>query len=1126
MISSRDHNRIRHYTPAQRRAAARAATTRPAKDSRSARAQSGQSLIIAIAVLFLLAFLAALFIALLSRNLERTNRASQVLTADFYAQAGIHYADQMLTTSPQGADWRPAMRYYLGDNYAQLNPDPNTTTVTAPQTFSYTVTPTLNPAEKAGYLAYVNASLASNSTIPPLNKINPNDPDKFWLEQGFTRYPAQGGRYLIRLTYGVTGAVTNNPYEQDNPATGKYIRIESVGRTGVVDDTNPADPTVFSAQPTRLNATLVAYKPIGLTDYARFITNRDQRSDTFALGVPSRYFDPATQSVGTPASTQEPSIVTPGVTDFTTNGNGYDLDQYPLVTTYGTYDTTSNDVHGGSLRCNGNLRLYGMNVAFLNGTLGDDWEVAGDLTFDGYTDSTTPADLAKNPAALQIVDTTLGGTVTDATPSNAAAYSTVNGYIRDGSSQNDAGGFARNIQRLNPPAIDTPAPGAGGIEHYAALTNHGTQLSTTTGGPYIPETANGPATVYIDNTADEQPESSSAQVGSTLRDDWLNPAKNINGYWHGPFYDPPGATIVFGPQYITLNDGTIQPRWGFTITRSDAPVGLADQSHVAWRWNGESSQTSLTASTCTFVYGTAPTTFTYSATNPIFFIGADDVPQSQLPTTATTESVDNDIVIYAEGNIRVRGTVSPTGDATSGGQNDPDQVTDPIASTSGYTTTTLRASPHHVTLVTNQIAYVEGSLLKGGSFPKGQDTAPVTSENLSSIAVLARRYVTVNTTQFLAGAVQHSNLAQEQADTPPGDSGSTGALEFDADSSLTESFNEPAATAVTANRPANATNALPALFVSQYASGTGSDNATGLLRLVETAYDGNTYYNEFTLDGSVQELTGAASPTLAGSSSTPNRVVIPLGGISGNTDYSGSPGNGYDQLDLTFAKSPSSTLDYELSRAAVLPSDVKIEALLYAQDNSFFLIPGDWFNDDTTDTMTAYSAATPNARSRPATGNASNITGGLTDPQFPMYGQPIDMKITITGSVSENVPADISDQAVWMQHWGWIPKYHGSPPATTDDVASPHPQLPESALESSSTNLAPNALSANVAKYIPPTGLTFVYDPSETMPTTVNNNTNYNRFDQYGRPLPFTPNLPVSPDLLYSGQPTGNSLVQ
>ena len=106
--------------------------------------------------------------------------ASQVLTADFYAQAGIRYADQMLTTSPQGADWRPQLRYYLGDTYAQLSPDPNnsaTVTLATGTTFSYTGAPVSNFSGKSRLscvcecllrerLFYSAASYPSTQTTP------------------------------------------------------------------------------------------------------------------------------------------------------------------------------------------------------------------------------------------------------------------------------------------------------------------------------------------------------------------------------------------------------------------------------------------------------------------------------------------------------------------------------------------------------------------------------------------------------------------------------------------------------------------------------------------------------------------------------------------------------------------------------------------------------------------------------------------------------------------------------------------------------------------------------------------------------------------------------------------------
>ena len=118
------------------------------------------------------------------------------------------------------------------------------------------------------------------------------------MQQGFTRYNTANGRFLLRVTYDPLGQST-----AANP-TARYLKIESVGREGTVD---PTDPTTYGNQPvTRLAATLVAYKPIAITDYARFETNIDNRSGTMNLGVPSVFHtnggsaDPTPNGIVTP----------------------------------------------------------------------------------------------------------------------------------------------------------------------------------------------------------------------------------------------------------------------------------------------------------------------------------------------------------------------------------------------------------------------------------------------------------------------------------------------------------------------------------------------------------------------------------------------------------------------------------------------------------------------------------------------------------------------------------------------------------------------------------------------------------------------------------------------------------
>lgn len=69
--------------------------------------QKGQSLILALTIMFLLLFLGGIFVALVARNLVRAQRSGESLSAEYLAEVGIRYADNQLTYSADGADWRP-----------------------------------------------------------------------------------------------------------------------------------------------------------------------------------------------------------------------------------------------------------------------------------------------------------------------------------------------------------------------------------------------------------------------------------------------------------------------------------------------------------------------------------------------------------------------------------------------------------------------------------------------------------------------------------------------------------------------------------------------------------------------------------------------------------------------------------------------------------------------------------------------------------------------------------------------------------------------------------------------------------------------------------------------------------
>jgi hypothetical protein len=190
--------------------------------------------------MFLLVFMGIMFIVIISRNLTRTARSTDVTEATALAEAGVRYADRQLTISEEGADWRP-----VPDNLGWMWDE---------------------TAQK-----WVTAS--------DIDNVKRDHPDFKWLRMyapteaadgsagptgGFTSFKTGGGRYLLRISY--------NPDPED--PISKYIKIESIGRVGVVDKD---DPTTWgeSAQ-VKLRRELTAYKPIGLTDYSRFITNKEK----------------------------------------------------------------------------------------------------------------------------------------------------------------------------------------------------------------------------------------------------------------------------------------------------------------------------------------------------------------------------------------------------------------------------------------------------------------------------------------------------------------------------------------------------------------------------------------------------------------------------------------------------------------------------------------------------------------------------------------------------------------------------------------------------------------------------------------------------------------------------------
>jgi len=988
--------------------------------------QRGQSVVFALLALLILSFAGALFISIVTRNIGTSGHSSQVESADFFARAGLKFADDELTTSLDGADWRP-----------------------------------------------------------PTQVVATNDPDYDLINQGYTRYTYGDGRFLVKVVYDPVNAVTGT-FGQNVSLLNRYIQVKSVGRAGIVD---PTDPTTFTQGQQPLNDTLVGYKQIGLTDYARFITDPDDTDQVASIGVPSIV---ATQNLAGGSLT---GLITPGVQDFTGNTSA-PLEEFSVPTNLGAPDAyissggaltvnpyagTGKPISqmtgvsgvlvagGGSFRSNDSVRFYGdcnfyldrgldATVSNLPALSTEDVEIAGNVLEDNFNSSYatwnypavpvfSPQAVAPQSALVTAnVATDISGNLTqDAImPSNwngttASPFSTYGGAVRDGgkgANASDYIGQPRGINRLPPPsmnAVDTLS----GLPRYKAITTTcGTwDLTTWKNTSVTPAQAGYGDYTYINNFSDVQSESS-----SPLPSQWVT--ESSPGWHDNDTYDPPGAKIVFGVIPGTTN-------YGYTITRSDvSQLGYVD-------------------------------TAGNPAATPVYFLNSDGTAGTSQALSVSYSNLgnsNNDIIIYAEGNVRLSGIVSPPTGAA-----------------------------YHVTVVTNATAYIDGSLLKG--------------DPDSSIAVLAHDYVCVNTTQFLAGT---STLPLGTADA---------AVKLNVVGIGDDPNEKTVANAFTAVNAASATPPSVNLVDITATNSTGYDNVIlqefsfGLSTGQTPATTYSTGSVEYLYVSGQQDNLPSGFPANTATSATinlytPAQDTIYPTALNLAAIFAGAAGTmTHTTLALTnsisgLTSDEFTTLDidvpagvgpgFQLERAAILPGDVRIEAILFAQTRSFFVIPGQWFNSNTVDNMYTFTKGTG------TTGHPNPATGAAGD-RFPFYGQPIDLKITIAGSVVEGHTADPGDQALWMEHWGWIPRYHGSLGTLTGETSG-----------------------HNFGNPLPVPGLSIIYDPYAGYPYDKNatdpviNGTKYPpylRYDSNGNPLPFAPKLPVCPGYIYEDEIPGQTPV-
>lgn len=1063
--------------------------------------EGGQTIIIAMVVLGVLLILGIVFLGIIDKSTKTSYNLGNRSAANDLSEAGIRYAHAQMLSSQLGADWRGTpTNLPLAGASSTLDPD------------VYYLRP---PATD------VNGNPLT--IVPGGSQIDLGGPDGLGP---YFRVNYSNGRSLVRVRYAPSDAniFSNSPLGPlRHPGLARdYIIIEAVGREGLINTNDPTTLSTASAIQfqlydgeasfqtalgqmqaleshypfTQINRAFVS---IGIIETARFISNKYNVSRAADIGIPAE--------LGAVYNSQQVQ-----------SGLVYQLGAPQPLFNLGINPTPAGPIEqGGSIFSNANVVIHGNVQLDLNRYLGDQFDVAGSVAGDSPN-----AALNYNGGQLNIMlrDVMANGTwqaVASKMYSDAGSpslnslnpnFDTDEGVFRDGNANPDQSGNPRGVGTKGTPSIEVTDPDTGENRYWLLTAGSGAEAGNGNDGLY----GHGSG-VFVSNPSDVQgptDEQGRMAAGSeqSLVYDWLNPNNGQSPAWQGFIYVPPGAT--FNGQ----DDG-------FTIQRNPSNVlpsllGVAGaESH--WRYI-DGSDTGNTFIHYRIGLGSDGNRHIVNSFTPM----STTNPTAPININGTLAQTDFDKgpvfngVVYFQGNARVRGII-------------PTDV--------------------QLTLVSNATIYIEGNITKGvlanGLQATSEGYSPgqlLTRPSKSMLMLMAKDYVTINTTQFVGPAP--TQVVEAVNDTP--NTNGFNPIRVRTSNSLTMNFDfarDPNGPNATLNNPSTTrpfemdyTEAgtpsvkLQTSIVLAHAMDNGpAPSAFFTWDVNQGGPDASPYFflsANNTASAYIPGLTSLTIPEYGLGTELsqqypkfeergftlldPNNVNLSTDGqrmiSTGNTGQYSLFTEGINQL-LTrpISLAGAATNDYILGRMALAPHDIQIQAAIYAEEGSFFVIPGPWFNPNPQDTRDPYTKMTGIYAGAGSVDEENVIRWENFNawPNMPFYGEPLDVRVVISGAVSENMPPPASVQAQWLQKWGWIPT----------DLAATGTLIP-------SKHVPANYPTVSGA-FVP--NLIISYDPALATARSggfVNDNSTATllRVDQYNRPLPPMPRLPVSPVLAFFGE--------